>query len=90
MNTEEKRQFIAGYKYASEDVQQILDIAIDFVRENPDQAINGLETLKRLYNFSATGPDTMVKEIDRFYSSSNNREASLSRAMTATNNKKQH
>ena len=86
MNTEEKRQFLSGYKYASEDIQDILNIAIEFIKENPEQAVSGLETLQKLYDFSSIGPDTLVTEVDRYYRESKNREASLSQAMTAARN----
>ena len=86
MSNAEKQHFISGYKYAGNDISEILDIAIAYVKENPENAVQGMESLKKLYDYEMISPDSLVRGIDSFYKEGDNRSSSLSRAVSAAKN----
>ena len=60
----------------------------DFVKENPTAAQESLERIRGIYEDMGAGkPDSMAREIDAFYKDPRNREAPLSRAISAARNK---
>lgn len=83
LKNEEKRQFIAGYMYGWRDAARVTDVAIEFVKSNPEQAVEGLEKVKSMYDLSRLRADTVTSELDRFFGDSGNKEATLSQAVTA-------
>lgn len=78
----EKTQFIAGYLYGWRDAARVTDAAIEFVKENPTEAVEGLEKIRSLYAGSETTPDVVAREIDAFFSKSENSEATFAQAIT--------
>jgi len=82
----EKLQFIAGYIQGWRDAAKVTDIAISFVRENPQQAVEGMERVRALYELSDLKPDLVVNQLDQFYADPDNRQAPLSRAISAARN----
>ena len=80
---QEKQQFVAGYIQGWRDAAKVTDIAISYVRSNPDRAIEGLEGVRALYNLSGMKPAQLVQEIDAFYSDPENGASPLSAAITA-------
>lgn len=78
----EKLQFIAGYVQGWRDAASVTDVAITYVREQPQNALEVLEKIRRLYE-SDTTPDTLVPRIDAFYRNPENQSAPLSRAISA-------
>jgi len=83
MNSTEKAQFSAGYLHGWKDAASVLDIAIEYVKENPKEALGSLEKLKKVYDMSNLKPDLAVKTLEAFYSDSDNQRAPLSKAMSA-------
>jgi len=84
MNRKEKQQFIAGYLFGMKDAATMTNYLRDFVRDNPQSAEESLERLRALYSGLSEGkPDSVVAGIDAFYKDGKNREAPLSRAITA-------
>lgn len=83
MNPLEKRQFLAGYLYGWKDAGHITGIASGFVRENPDRAIETLDEISKLYELSGLKPEILVERVDYFFSDPDNRNASLSSAISA-------
>lgn len=83
---EQKTQYLAGYVQGWRDASRVTDIAIDFVKQNPEEAVRGLEQLKGLYDLSDVSPSLLVTRIDRYLSDSANRSASLSLAISAARN----
>lgn len=84
---DEKRQFVAGYMYGWRDAAKVIDIARDFVRENPRDAVSGLEKIKTVYDLSGLKVDTVVRDLDSYFSDPSNRDASFSQAITSIRNK---
>jgi len=83
---QQRIDFMAGYLQGWHDASRVIDIAIDFVRDNPNQAVTSLERLRALYDLSNLKPDQMVREIDRFYNEPENRDATLSLAVSNARN----
>lgn len=83
MKFEEKQHFISGYIQGWIDAARVTDIAIAYVRENPTRAVEGLQSVQRLYDLSAIKPQPLVEEIDAFFAKPVNSNASLSAAVTA-------
>ena len=48
------------------DAASVTDVAIAYVREQPQNAVEVLEKIRRLYE-SSTMPDALVPRIDEFY-----------------------
>lgn len=78
-----KQQFVSGYLFALRDAERITDIAVDFVRKNPDVAIESLERIKQLYKVKGSNPAEIAAKIDSFYSQPENASASLSLAINS-------
>lgn len=83
MNSQEKQQFIAGYVQGWRDAQKVTEIAQDYIRQNPNDAVEGLEKIKGLYDLSGLKPEMLVKGIDAFYLEPDHGRAGLSRAISA-------
>lgn len=83
LSHEQKTQFLAGYVQGWKDASRVTDIAIEFVKENPNDAVKGLEQLKSLYDLSDLSPSLLVTQIDSYLSSVENRDAPLSLAISA-------
>ena len=83
LTRDQKRDFVAGYVQGWRDAAQVTDIAIDYVRENPKQAVEGLEKIRRIYDLSNIRAEGLVDGVDGFYSDPNNASATLSAAVTA-------
>jgi hypothetical protein len=83
LKSAEKSQFIAGYLYGWRDAAKVTGVAIEFVKENPKDAVDGLTKLQSLYNMEGLKADIVSKELDSFFSKSENKDATLSQAVTA-------
>lgn len=83
LSEKQKIDFMAGYLFGQRDAQQIIDIAIQYVRDNPTKAVESLERVKRLYDYEAVRPPLLAKEVDNFYSNPDNAQAPLSAAVSA-------
>ena len=84
LTRDQKMQFVAGYVQGWKDASKVTDIAIGFVRENPSQAVSGLERLKSLYDLSDVSPSLITTQLDSFFSKAENQSASLSYAISAS------
>src|SRR5262245_7133347 len=58
----EKQQFVAGYVQGWADAARVTDIAIDYVREHPQEAISGLEHIRALYRIQNLKPGEIVHQ----------------------------
>lgn len=83
LNTQDKQQFISGYLRGWKDAQQVTEVAITYVEQNPKNAVDGLKSLKGLYEVSSLSPDYLAREIDAFFKNPENANATLSAAITA-------
>ena len=83
LNSAEKQQFVAGYIQGWKDASMVTEITINYVRENPDKAVEGLQKVKNLYNMGDLKPALMVTAIDAFFSDPMNQGAGLSQAVSA-------
>ena len=83
LNSEAKQQFVAGYLFGWRDAARVTDLAIEYVKENPNNAVSGLERVRQIYDMEGLTAESMVRELDRFFSESEGRDATLSQAMTA-------
>jgi hypothetical protein len=84
LNKEQKQQFIAGYLLGMKDAATMTGVLRDFVQSNPTSAQESLERLRGIYDDLSQGkPDTVSDAIDRFFKDPANKEAPLSRAITA-------
>jgi hypothetical protein len=85
----EKQQFISGYLQGWRDAALVTDIAINYVKKNPERAIASLEGIKVLYRLKNSSSSQIVEAIDEFYADPENQNAPLSRAVTAARSKGQ-
>jgi hypothetical protein len=79
----DRKQFIAGYMYGWRDAAKVTDAAIDFVKQNPKDAVEGLTKVRSLYEMDGVRTDALVHELELFFEKSENRESTLSQAVTA-------
>ena len=82
LNTQEKQQFMAGYLYGWRDAAKVTDIAIGYVKDNPNKAVEGLESIRSLYDVSRFNSSAIAQKIDEFFQDADNREASLTAAVS--------
>jgi len=82
LSIQERQQFVAGYLFGWKDAAKVTDVVLDYVKENPTKAVEGLEKAKSLYSVQALRPAEIAREVDLFFQASENKEASLSRAMS--------
>ena len=82
LNPQEKQQFMAGYLYGWRDAAKVTDIAITYVKENPQKAVEGLESIRALYDVSRFSSSSIAHEVDSFFQDSDNRDASLTAAIS--------
>ena len=83
LNRDQKEYFISGYIHGWQDAAKVTDIAIEFVEQNPEKAVEGLQRIKQLYKIRGFKTDELVKAIDEFYNDPTNSQAPLSMAVTA-------
>jgi hypothetical protein len=83
LRNDAKQQFIAGYLFGWRDAKRVTEVAIEYVRENPSEAVRGLERIRGLYNMEGITAESMVRELDTFFSESEGKDATLSQAITA-------
>jgi len=82
LSKSEKLQFVAGYIQGWRDAAAVTDVAITYVRQQPQHAVEVLERIRRLYQSEAM-PDVLVPRIDEFYRNPDNHSAPLSKAISA-------
>jgi len=82
LSSAEKQQFIAGYLKGLSDGGNIADIAITYIKDNPKGAIEGLESLKKVWGVSGLTPQELTHGLDKFYSEASNRDKPLSIAIS--------
>ncbi len=78
-----KQQFIAGYLFAWRDAARVTDAAIEYAKEHPGNAVSGLERVRGIYDMEGLTAESMARELDKFFTESEGRDATLSQAMTA-------
>ena len=86
LSVSEKSEFIAGYLHGWSDAKNVTEIAIGYIKDNPDKAVKSLEEIKKLYDLNIMKPDDLVSAIDAFYEKPGNKAAPLSVAVTAVKN----
>jgi hypothetical protein len=87
LTAEQKQQFMAGYLMGLSDASEVTDIAIEYVQQNPKQAVESLSQLKRVYDMSLLSPREVAKEVDLFYADTNNKDKALTAAVSAARGK---
>ena len=80
---DQKRQFIAGYQQGLRDSEQITGVALEFVEQNPNEAVSALKRVRSLYQAPNVAPEHLVKGLDRYLSDPDNIHATLSSAINA-------
>ena len=80
---DQKRQFIAGYQQGLRDSAQITGVALEFVEQNPAEAVSALKRVRSLYQTPNVAPEALVKDLDRYLSDPDNIHATLSSAVNA-------
>lgn len=83
LRNEGKQQFVAGYLFGWRDAKRVTDIAIEYVKENPGDAVSGLERIRGLYDMEGLTAESVVRELDEYFSKSEGKDATLSQAITA-------
>jgi hypothetical protein len=82
LNNEAKQQFVAGYLFGWRDAGRVTDAAIEYAREHPHDAVNGLEKIRVMYDTAGLTSESVVRELDSFFASEG-QNATLSQAITA-------
>lgn len=80
---EQKAEFVAGYMNGFKDAAAVTDIAISYLKENPNNAVEGLTKLKKVYDLSGISAHEMVAHLDRFFADPDNKDAGLSLGVTS-------
>jgi hypothetical protein len=83
LRNDAKQQFISGYLFGWRDAKKVTDIAIEYVKENPANAVNGLERVRGIYDMEGLTAESVVRELDKFFAESDGKDATLSQAVTA-------
>ncbi len=83
LRNDAKQQFISGYLFGWRDAKKVTDIAIEYVKENPANAVTGLERVRGIYDMEGLTAESVVKELDKFFAESDGKDATLSQAVTA-------
>ena len=83
LRNEGKQQFIAGYLFAWRDAKRVTDVAIEYVQTNPSNAVSGLERIRGLYDMEGLTAESVVRELDTFFATSDGKDATLSQAIVA-------
>ena len=89
LSSDEKRQFVAGYLKGWQDAATVTDIVITYIREHPENTIDGLQRIRQIYDLNNLKPDIAATAIDEFYANPENQNAALSVAVTAARNARQ-
>ncbi len=87
LSSQQKLDFVSGYIHGWQDAARVTDVAIMYVRENPEKAVEGLEKIRTVYDLSTLKPDLAVKSIDAFYSNPSNSSAPFSKAISDARNR---
>jgi hypothetical protein len=82
MKNDERRYFVAGYIYGWKDAGKVMEIAQDYVRENPGNAVTGLEKIRSVYDLSSVRVDDAIRDLNAFFADPSNRDATFSQAIT--------
>ena len=82
LNNEAKQQFVAGYLFGWRDAGRVTDAAIEYARQHPSDAVNGLEKIRAMYDTAGLSSERVVSELDAFFASEG-KNATLSQAITA-------
>lgn len=82
LNEKQKQEFMAGYLHGWKDATAMIDIAIDYTKENPDKAVEGLQSLRRVYEVKGLRPASLVSAVNEFFRDPKNAQASLSAAVS--------
>ena len=90
LSPEAKEQFIAGYLQGWKDAEQVTIIATQYVKENPQKALEGLEKIRALYDMSSLTSSAIAKEIDQFYQNPSNGSAGLAKAVSVAKQRLGH
>jgi len=83
LRAEAKQQFVSGYLFGWRDAAKVTDLAIDYVKQNPAGAVSGLERVREIYDMEGLTSESVVRELDKFFSESEGKDATLSQAITA-------
>lgn len=83
LTPQQKSTFISGYLKAEEDARTVLQITHDYLETSPQDAQKTLEALLRVYRPSSASPTILAERIDKFYADPDNRQAPLSKALSA-------
>lgn len=83
LDPESKEQFVAGYLQGWKDAAQVTDVVKEYVKENPQKAVEGLDKIKQLYDMNAVRPAQIVLLVDEFYKKPENSSAGLSKAVSS-------
>ena len=86
MTDEQKQHFISGYLHAWRDAADVTGIAIGYIKDNPKKAVNSLDTIRGLYDVTGLRPQTLAAELDEFFAEPENKDSSLSKAVTYAKN----
>jgi hypothetical protein len=83
LRNDAKQQFISGYLFGWRDAKKVTDIAIEYVKENPGNAVTGLERVRGIYDMEGLTAESVVRELDKFFTEWDGKDATLSQAVTA-------
>ena len=82
MSSLEKQQFAAGYLFGLRDAARMQDVTLSYIRENPTQAISGIERIRDILSAEGASPDTLVRSVDEYFNDAKNRNATITMAMS--------
>ncbi len=82
MSQRDREQFVAGYIQGWRDASSFTDIAIQYVQESPNEALDSLIQLRKVYEVKDLRPALMSEAINDFFKDSSNENAPLSQAVS--------
>jgi hypothetical protein len=83
LRSEEKQQFLAGYIWGWKDAAKVNDITVEYIEKNPQKALEGLRSIRSLYNMTDVKPEELSHLLDEYFANPENQQATLSAAVSA-------
>jgi len=84
LNSQQKQYFMSGYLKGFRDASKVTEIALEYLKQNPQSALQGLTELKNVYDLSELSALELSRQVDVFFADPLNRDKSLSQAVSAS------
>ena len=73
--------YVSGYLHGLRDAEEIIRIARDYVKDNPNLALQSLDKVRKICSVRDVSANIIVPEVNSYYSNIENQEGSFSNAI---------